>query len=93
MEINIQKFNEVASAAKASINDKRWQAAVDKAVAGIVSGWWIVTELHDGVLVTTETGNSYHANGICSCEAFNNGQPCKHRALARLLTIYHERGN
>jgi hypothetical protein len=90
MTINIQKFNEVAKAAKAKTNDKRWQAAIDKAVAGVTSGWWVITELFDGVMATTECGQTYHANGSCQCRAFELGQPCKHRALARLLDLYHE---
>jgi len=93
MEINIQKFNEVANAAKASINDRRLQAAIDKAVAGVTSGWWVITELSDSVAVTTKTGKTYFANGVCQCEAFNNGRPCKHRSLYHLLTLYRERGN
>jgi len=90
MNINIQKFNEVAKAAKARTNDKRWTAAIDKAVAGVVSGWWVISELFDSVLVTTETGQTYHANGACQCRAYELGQPCKHRALARLITLYRE---
>lgn len=89
MQINIQKFNEVAEAAKAGTSDKRWQRAIDKAVAGVVSGWWIITELADGVMVTTETGSTYHTNGSCQCRAFELGQPCKHRALARLIEMYN----
>jgi hypothetical protein len=41
-------------------------------------------------MVTTKSGATYHANGVCSCRAYENGQPCNHRALARLLTLYHE---
>jgi len=93
MEINIQKFNEVARDARARTNSKRWQAAIDKPVAGVTSGWWVITELSDSVAVTTKTGKTYFANGVCQCEAFNNGQPCKHRSLYRLLTLYRERGN
>jgi len=84
MAISIQRFNEVAKAAKARTNDKRWQNSIDKAVAGVVSGWWVITELADGVMVTTETGKTYHANGRCSRRAYELGRPCKHRALARL---------
>jgi hypothetical protein len=46
----------VAKAAKAKTNDKRWQNAIDKACAGVVSGWWIVTELHDGVSIPCAEG-------------------------------------
>src|SRR5215813_11995408 len=90
MTLDITKFNKVVETAKAKTSDKRWQNAIDKAQAGIVSGWWIVTELHDSVAITTESGQTYFANGTCSCPAYNNGQPCKHRALARLIDLYHE---
>jgi hypothetical protein len=90
MAINIEKFNEVAKRALAKTNDKRWQNAIDKAVAGVVSGWWIITELHDGLMVTTEGGQTYHVNGRCSCRAAELGQPCKHIALRRLLDLYNE---
>ncbi len=39
-------------------------------------------------MVTTETGHTYHANGTCQCRAYESGQPCKHRAPARLLDTY-----
>jgi hypothetical protein len=88
--INTQKFNSIVEAAKAKTNDKRWQNAIDKAQAGVMSGWRIVTELHDGIMVTTETGQTYRVNGHCSCRAAELGQPCKHIALRRLLDLYNE---
>jgi hypothetical protein len=88
--IDRARFAAVVATAKAQTTNKRWLAAIDKAVAGVVSGWWIITELADCVAVTTETGKTYFANGVCQCEAFKNGQPCKHRALARLLDLYNE---
>jgi len=91
MTFDQSRLNEVAKAAKSKTNDKRWLAAIDNAVAGLVSGWWIVTELHNSVAVTTETGKTYFANGVCQCEAFRRNQPCKHRALARLIERYNER--
>jgi hypothetical protein len=83
----INKIKKSAEVAKAKTNDKRWINAIDKAVAGVESGWWIITELAHGVAVTTETGSTYFANGVCQCKAFEHGQPCKHRALARLVEI------
>lgn len=88
--MQIQQIKRAAEIAKARTNDKRWIAAIDKAVAGVESGWWIITELAHGVAVTTECGNTYFANGSCQCKAFESGQPCKHRALARLVEIAHE---
>lgn len=33
----------------------------------------------------------YSANGICQCKAFEQNQPCYHRAMARLVRRYFER--
>lgn len=85
MEIN--KIKKAAEIAKARTSDKRWVAAIDRAVEGVESGKWIVTELAHGIAVTTESGETYFANGVCGCKAFSNGQACKHRALARLIEI------
>jgi hypothetical protein len=90
MVINPARFNAVVETAKAKTADKRWLSAIDKAVAGVVSGWWVVTELHNGVAVTTETGRTYFADGVCQCEAYRQGQPCEHRTLARLIDLYNE---
>ena len=80
MTLDQSKFNTVVEDAKAAAaNSPRWLAAIDNAVAGVVSGWWIVTELAHSVAITTETGKTYFANGSCQCEAFRRGQPCKHR--------------
>jgi hypothetical protein len=85
MAINII---EAAKVAKARTSDKRWQNAIDKAVAGVTSGQWIVTELAHCVAVTTESEKTYRANDKhCQCPAFFQGQACKHRALYRLLQI------
>jgi hypothetical protein len=90
MNLDITKFNEVAKQAKARTDDKRWRNAIDKAVAGVESGWWIVTELATCLAITTETGNTYFANGECQCEAYHHSQACKHRALYRLYQIAQE---
>jgi hypothetical protein len=85
------KFNAVVKDAKAKAsNSPRWIAAIDNAVAGMVSGWWIVTELHNCVAITTEQGKTYFANGKCQCEAFRRHLPCKHIALARLIERYRD---
>lgn len=90
MEINQAKFAKVVEAAKVkAAGNARWIAAIDKASAGLAAGW-IVTELADGIMVTTESGQTYHANGDhCQCEAFRRGQACKHRGLYRLVELYN----
>jgi hypothetical protein len=86
--MQIQQIKEAAETAKSKTGDRRWLAAINKAVAGVESGWWIVTELQHCLVITTETGKTYFANEKhCQCEAFFHDQPCKHRALARLVEI------
>jgi hypothetical protein len=88
MTINQAQFSKIVETAKAKVTDKRWINAIDRAVEGL-NGGWIITELANSVAITTESGQTYFANGTCSCPAYNNGQPCKHRALYRLLDLYH----
>lgn len=88
--MNITKIKAAAEIAKTRTNDKRWLAAIDKAVAGVESGWWIITELSDCLAITTETGSTYFANGACQCEAYKRSTACKHRALYRLYQIASE---
>ena len=90
MELNAIKFNQVAKEAKAKTDNKRWLAAIDKAAYALLNGKWIVTELFHCVAMTTESGKTYRANGVCQCEAFFLNQPCKHRAAARLLDMYND---
>jgi hypothetical protein len=91
MKLNQAQFNAVVEDAKAAAaNFPRWIQAIDNAVAGVVSGWWIVTELQNSVVITTERGETYFAaRGRCQCEAFKRNQPCKHRAAARLIERYN----
>lgn len=88
--MTINQIKAAAEIAKSRTSDKRWTNAIDKAVAGVESGKWIVTELANGIAVTTESGETYFAYGVCDCKAFENGQACKHRALARLIEIANE---
>src|SRR5262245_43925744 len=89
MEFNETILNQVISEAKAkAAGNQRWLTAIDKAVAGLTGGW-IVTELVDEIIITTE-GGTYHVNGHCSCPAGALDFPCKHRAAKRILALYHE---
>ena len=92
MEINRAQFNKVVADAKAKVaGNKRWIAAIDAAVKGLMSGKWVVTELASCVAVTTESEKTYYANDKhCQCESFFYGKPCRHRAAARLIALYNE---
>lgn len=85
--MTLNQIKAAAEIAKSRTSDKRWNAAIDKAVAGFEN--WIVTELADSILVTTENG-TYRANGACGCEAYKRSTACKHRALYRLIQIARE---
>jgi len=65
MTFNQTTFEAVVNEAKTkAAGNQRWLNAINKAVEGLL-GAWIVTELVDGPMVTTETGETYHANGHC----------------------------
>lgn len=81
----------VASAlerAKQNRPHKRWTAAILRASEALLSGAWLITELADSYLITTESGQTYHVNGNCDCKAGALGQACKHRAAVRLIELY-----
>ena len=43
------------------------------------------------LIVNSPSGATYTANGSCQCQAFAAGQPCWHRAAARVLRRAVER--
>jgi SWIM zinc finger len=68
-------------------NSRRWQTAIVKAKQQIEENPY----LHfDGraLLILSSSGEIYNANGSCQCKAFSKGQPCWHRAAARLIKRY-----
>lgn len=67
----------------------RWVAAIGRALVELDTNPYI--EWTDGhLLIASPSGVVYAANGICQCQAFIFGQPCWHRAAARLVRRYHE---
>lgn len=74
-------------------NGKRWTNAIAKATLQIESNPFM-TYQHDShslLILSPESGEIYTANGTCQCKAFEAGQPCWHRAAARIVTRYIER--
>jgi hypothetical protein len=83
----------------------RWVNAINRAVAELVSNPYIERQQgHSGLLIGSPSGNAYASNGICGCTAYTGidantgrrlhlgGQPCWHRAAARLVRLHDERG-
>jgi hypothetical protein len=78
----------IEKARKAANGDRALINAIDKAAAGL-RGAWVVTELQSALVVTTESGETYFANGTCGCAAYRNGMICKHRVAYRIVEIYN----
>lgn len=91
MFINHEIFNQVVNEAMAkAAHSTRWQNAIRRAADEIESNPYLSLQ-DDGLLILSSTsGEIYKSNGVCQCRAFANGQPCKHRAMYRLVQLYNE---
>jgi SWIM zinc finger len=69
--------------------NRRWENAIVRAKQQLESNPFMHFDGHS-LLVLSESGEIYRANGTCQCKAFANGQPCWHRAAARLIERYNE---
>lgn len=80
----------IASQAKAkAVQHPRWLTAIDRALVELDTNPYL--EWQDGhLLILSESGSIYAANGICQCKAFEFKNPCWHRAAARLVRLYFE---
>jgi hypothetical protein len=103
MKINCQNLNHellesIAAASIAALENsprpdaRRWQNAIKKSVVELQENpFW---NYADGelVMMSTTSCETHFPNGVCQCHAFEQGQPCRHRAAARILQKYAELG-
>ncbi len=93
MNIDAGRMEQVVQEAfnKASGN-RRWEIAIVKAKQQLESNPYMH---YDGraLLILSPSGEIYSANGSCQCKAYANGQPCWHRAAARLVMRYLEQSH
>jgi hypothetical protein len=68
---------------------RRWQTAIAKAKRELEENPYMYFD-GGALLILSGSGEIYHANGSCQCKAYRNGQPCWHRAAARLVERYNE---
>jgi hypothetical protein len=71
---------------------KRWIKAIGKATVEFENNpflSWNFDSKH--LIIWSKSNEIYEANGTCQCRAYLDGQPCYHRALARLVQRYFER--
>lgn len=88
MKIEQEKMQQVIQEAFDKVADsRRWQTAIVKAKQQIEENPYIH---FDGraLLILSPSGEIYSANGVCQCKAYEKGQPCWHRAAARLIERY-----
>jgi SWIM zinc finger len=70
----------------------RWLVAIGRALVELDSNPWIARNPDGhGLLIGSPSGSVYSSNGQCQCKAFEHGQPCWHRAAARLVRLHDAR--
>jgi hypothetical protein len=97
--IDQEILDEVAAESIAKINPnqtngRRWINAIAKAVVEIQNNPFMTWQADShSLLMLSDSGNIYTANGTCQCRAYEKGYPCKHRAAARLIVRYQEKAD
>ncbi len=71
---------------------RRWQTAIAKAKRELEDNPYMHFDGH-ALLILSPSGEIYSANGTCQCKAYRSGQPCWHRAAARLVERYNEKSH
>lgn len=90
MHINQDRMQQVVQAAFDKVpNSHRWQIAIAKAKQQLEENPYTHLDGH-ALLILSPSGEIYSTNGSCQCKAYRNGQPCWHRAAARLVQRYNE---
>jgi hypothetical protein len=84
------KMQQVAQEAFEKVSgNRRWETAIAKAKAQLETNPYIHFD-GQSLLILSSSDEIYTANGTCQCKAFKSGQPCWHRAAARLIKRYNE---
>ena len=85
----------VKHASKAKTNSRRWVNAIARATVELESNPFMTFnhDSHSLLVMSSTSGETYEANGVCQCRAFELGHPCWHRAAAKLVVNYLDRVN
>lgn len=90
MDLDLGKMQQVIQGAFDKVSRSRqWQTAIVKAKQQLEENPYMHFD-GQSLLILSPSGEIYTANGTCQCKAFANGQPCWHRAAARLVERYNE---
>lgn len=91
IEINEQKLNAVVETALSKVKgDSRWTNAILRGEKLLTDGNPYLHFDGNRLLILSESGEIYTANGTCQCKAHKEKMPCKHRAAFGLLKRYYE---
>ncbi len=89
--LNETKLAGVVDAALSTVKgDSRWTNAILKAEEILTSGNPYIHFTGHSLLMLSDSGEIYEANGTCQCQAFTQGKACKHRAAYKLMKRYSE---
>ena len=79
----------IETALEAVKGNKRWTNAIVRAAVEFEVNDFIAWNGH-ALVIWSKSNEVYEANGTCQCKAYEKGQPCYHRAAARLYERYVE---
>jgi ABC-type transporter MlaC component len=89
-DLDQNKMQQVAQEAFDKVSgNRRWETAIAKAKAQLEMNPYIHFD-GQSLLILSPSNEIYTANGTCQCKAYRSGQPCWHRAAARLVKRYNE---
>jgi hypothetical protein len=94
MDLNTTKLETVIQAAFDAVtaqggkHSRRWQTAIAKAKQQLESNPFLHFD-GDALLILSPLNEIYRANSECQCRAYANGQPCWHRACAKIVLNCH----
>ncbi len=81
----------VELACKDAAQHGRWLVAIGRAAYELECNPYVERQPSGhGLIIGSTSGNAYAANGECTCVAFTFGQPCYHRAMARIVRLHDE---
>jgi SWIM zinc finger. len=90
MNINQDRIQQLAQEAFDKVSgNRRWETAIAKAATQLDSNPYMHFD-GQSLLILSPSGEIYKANGKCQCKSYQSGQPCWHRAAARLIEQYNE---
>ena len=93
LNLNQETLNAVVEeACRSAAAHGRWLIAIGRAAYELEVNPYVERNPNGhGLIIGSTSGECYSANGTCTCVAFKYGQPCYHRAMARLVRLHDER--